>query len=548
MRLQIVTPSTTQPFHFALSPDGRHLVFVASGPAGESPQRLWLRPLDRADAVPMAGTENAEYPFWSPDSRSIGFFASNKLHRIDIAGGPPLALASVSNGRGGTWNSEGLILFGGASPSPIWRVAASGGEPAAITHVDGGRQSNHRFPCFLPDGRHFLFFAQGTEGGVYLGSLDAGEPIRLTASDANAAYLPPDWLVFVRQSTLMAQQLNVTRGELVGDPVRLAAPVGSDPTFLLAGFSVSAAGQVAYRAGSASRRQLTWFDRTGKKLGVAGDADGNTLVHPELSPDERRVAVQRTLQQGQDIWLMDLVRGGIAPFTFDKSNDSFPLWSPDGSQIAFVSGRMGPYNLYVRPANAAAEEKRVLQTPDFQYPQDWSRDGRYLLYFSIDPKTARDLWVLDMSDGKQSRRPVVNTSADERLAQFSPDGRWLAYETNASGRFEIVVQPFPAPTGKWQVSTNGGIQPRWSTDGKELYFIADEKLMAVQVTTSPEKDSTFDYRTPVPLFPTGIGALGGSPFRPQYDVSRDGRFLINQPVEDATTAPITLILNWNPKK
>jgi serine/threonine protein kinase len=554
MRLQIVTPPTTQPFHFALSPDGRHLVFVASvasGPDREGRQQLWLRPLDKADALPMSGTEGAEYPFWSADSRSIGYFASGKLYRIDIAGGPPLVLASVANGRGGTWNAEGVILFGGTTPSPIWRIAAAGGEPVPLTQIDPPRQTNHRMPYFLPDGRHFLFHSQGSEGsGVYLGSLEGGKPKRLTSADANGIYLAPDRLVFLRQSTLMTQRMDVARGELLGDPVRVADAVGSDSTFFIGGFSVSTAGQIAYRAGGASRRQLTWYDRTGKQLGVAAEADA-TLFHPELSPDERRIAVQRTVQQNADIWLIDLVRGGITPFTFDKAPDNFPLWSPDGSQIVFASARTGPYNLYIKPASAVAEEKVLLETPESQFPQDWSADGRSLLYAAIGPKTGRDLWVMDMNasaSNPQTRRAVVNTPAEERLAQFDPSGRWIAYETNASGQFEIVVQPFPDPGGKWQVSTNGGTQPRWSADGRELYFVGpDGDLMAVQILTAGGKDPTFDYRAPVRLFSTGLVAGAPFIFRPQYDVSRDGRFLANRPIEETTTVPITLILNWHPE-
>ncbi|MBI4474963.1 MAG: PD40 domain-containing protein [Acidobacteria bacterium] len=497
----------------------------------------------------MAGTDGAEFPFWSADSRSIGFFSANKLYRIDISGGPPQPLANFANGRGGAWNAEGVILFGGATPSPIWRVAASGGEPAALTRVDPPRQTNHRFPQFLPDGRHFLFHGQGTPetSGIYLGSLDGSEPKRLTPSDTFGAYLWPDRLVFMREGALITRRLDIARGELTGDPVTLADPVGYDATFLLGGFSVSGGGRIAYRAGGAGRRQLTWFDRTGKRLGVAHEQDAGNVLGPELSPDGRRVAVQRTTQNNQDVWLMDLARGGSVRFTVDVSNDGFPVWSPEGTRIAFASARKGPYNLYLKPSSGVGAEELLRETASAKIPQDWSKDGRFLLYYEIDPKTNRDLWALEMTGNERKTRVVANTPSEERLAQFSSDGRFVAYETNESGQFEIVVQPFPEPTGKWQVSTGGGTQPRWRADGKELYFIApDGKLMAASVTTGQNQDSPFDAGRPVALFPIQSVPIGGSIQRPQYAVSRDGRFLINQPVEEPTASPITLILNWRP--
>jgi serine/threonine protein kinase len=297
MRLEISTLATSAPLEFALSPDGRYIVFVASG---DGPQRLWLRALDKTGAQPMAGTEGADYPFWSPDNRSIGFMASGRLQRIDIAGGPPQALANVAAVRGGAWNVDGTILFNAVSIGPLFRIA-SRGDPVAVTRLTPG-QSYHQFPEFLPDGRHFLFYAQGTPeaSGIYLASLDGGEPKRLAAADSTGVYLAPGMIAFVRGTTLMAQHLDLKRGELTGEPARLADAVGTNGLGF-GGFSVSTDGRIAYRAGGGTLRQLRWYDRTGKALGVAGEPDSALLLYPELSPDGSRVAVQRTVQGNFDV-------------------------------------------------------------------------------------------------------------------------------------------------------------------------------------------------------------------------------------------------------
>jgi eukaryotic-like serine/threonine-protein kinase len=542
MRVEITTPPTQGPLEFALSPDGRYIVMVSSG---DGPQRLWLRALDKTDAQPMVGTEGADYPFWSPDSRSIGFTATGKLKRIDIAGGPPQTLANTSPPRGGAWSSDGTILFT-AVLGPLSRIPASGGEPVAATRLDPPRTVQHVFPRFLPDGRHFTYYALGSPeaAGIYLGSLDGGEPKRLAAADSTGAYLAPSMIAFVRQTTLMVQRLDVKRGELAGDPVRLADPVGSNGVVGFGGFSISADGRVAYRSGGVLR-QLKWYDRTGKVLGVAGQPDPATLLYPQLSPDGAYAALTRVVQNNNDLWLMDLIRGGLTRFTFDPAIDISALWSPDGMRIVFSSTRKGPFNLYVKSASGAGTEELLLETPNNKWVQDWSRDGRFLLYGEADPKTGRDLYALPMTGNDRKPIEVVKTPFEELNGQFSPDGRWLAYETSESGRFEIVVQPFPVPNGKWQVSTKGGIQPRWRADGKELYFVApDSQLMAASITAA---GATFSAGTPVPLFPVmlppGLGANNQ-----QYAVSRDGRFLINQPVETSNTAPITLILNWSPER
>ena len=546
MRLEITTPSTSAPLEFALSPDGRYIAFVASG-AGQ--QRLWLRALDKTEAHPLAGTEGADSPFWSPDSRSIGFFASGGVKRIDITGGAPQTLAINGDRTGGSWNADGTILIRMSQTNRLARIAASGGNPAPllVTGLMSG-QSNHGLPQFLPDDRHFLFVATGNREvtGIYLGSLDGAEPKRLAAADSAGAYLSPEMIVFVRGTTLVAQHLDLKRWELTGDPLMLADSVAGGQGSLP--FSASADGRVvAYRAGGGTLQQLSWYDRSGKILAKAAEPDSSlAALLPELSPDGTQVALQRNVQGNLDVWLIDLVRGGLTRFTSDPAGDGAPVWSPDGMKIAFNSaGRKGPAaNIYVKPSRGPGAEELLLETPKNKLLQDWSKDGRFLLYLELDPKTGRDLWALPTLGNDRRPIVVVNTPFDELKGQFSPDGNWVAYQTNESGRFEIVVQPFPEPTVKWQVSKGGGTQPRWRADGKEIYFIApDGKLMAAPITSS---GAAFAPGPPAPLF-----SLTPEPdlyTKPQYAVSRDGRFLISQPVGASTAPPITLILNWKGKR
>jgi eukaryotic-like serine/threonine-protein kinase len=548
-RLEIITPDTADPISFALSPDGRQIVFVASG---DGASRLWLRSLASTTAQPLAGTEGAVYPFWSPDSRSVGFGAAGKLKRLDIGSGLPQTLATAIQIRGGTWNADGVILFAPTTGTPLFRVTASGGQAVAVTKLN--RQSGHRFPSFLPDGRQFLFYAQGTPetAGIYLGSIDSAETRRLTAADTAGVYLSSGWLLWVRTGTLVAQRLDVERKALTGDPVTLADPVVFDANSAAGAVSVSTSGLVAYRAGVGNRRQLTWFDRSGKALGAMGAPDENNLSALRVSPDGRRVAVSRTVQGNADIWILDGTR--TTRFTFDPSVDVFPIWSPDGSRIVFQSNRKGQGDLYQKPSSGAGLEELLVGSPQDKLATDWSADGRFIFYLSVDPQTGPDLWVVPM-EGVRKPWVFLKTSFVEVSGQFSPDGRWVAYESNESGRREIYIRPVTSPAvsgaaanaaaGQWQVSTAGGIYPGWRPDGKELYYIGPNgEMMAAPITVT---GTTLEPGAPVALFPTQIfgGGVDNAQGR-QYDVTRDGRFLINTVLEGASS-PITLLQNWHPE-
>ncbi len=555
-RLEISTPATDRPVMFALSPDGRQIVFVASG---DGASRLWVRSLGATTAQPLAGTEGATFPFWSPDGRSVGFFAGGALKRLDLGGGAPQTLAPAMSGTGGTWNAAGVIVF---SPDALalMRVSATGGAVSVVTTL-ASQQGNHVRPFFLPDGRRFLFTVRGGSDaqGVYLGSLDGSAPTRVAPDFSQTAYLPArpgdasggdGWLLWARASRLVAQRLDLDRQTLAGDPVTLADGMGTISGFLTAGLSVAAPGLVAYRTGAGGRRQLTWVDRSGTARGTVDDSDDASLFWPRVSPDGRRVVVSRRVQGNDDLWLLDGAR--MSRLTFDPAVDVNPLWSPDGMRIVFSSTRSGPLDLYQKLTNGGGAEERLVASDQVMFPNSWSPDGRFVLYTSLDPQTNADLWVVPMV-GERTPSVFLKTPFLERYGEFSPDGRWVAYQSNESGRDEIYVRPFvppgaagtQAPGGQWQVSTAGGITPMWRPDGKELYYLNPAgEMMAAPITAARD---TLEPGAPVVLFPThivggGVDVLIGR----QYDVAADGRFLINTELA-AAAAPIMLIQNWNPE-
>jgi Tol biopolymer transport system component len=529
----------------ALSPDGQKLVFVADA---DGVSRLWLRELHAASARPLAGSDGAAFPFWSPESRSIGFFAEGKLKRLDITGGAAQILADAPIGRGGAWNRDGVILFAPNTAVPIFRVSATGGEAVAMTSLGMPQpdQVGHRFPHFLPDGRHFLFHVVGSPQyrGVYIASLDEPGKQRLLDTET-AAVVGSGHVFFVRQGTLFAQGFDMDRLALVGNPVSIAEHVAFATGLNLAAVSSSAAGPLAYRTGNAGgQRQFLWFDRSGKQIGNIGNPDPENPNHPELSPDGQRVALNRTMNGNADLWLRETQSGVLSRFTFDRVLEAFPVWSPDMRRLVFGSNRTGVVDLYEKPVSGVGMEELLLATPQGKAPLDWSADGRLLLY-RVDA-ASYDLWALPL-EGDRKPFPVVQTNFDEMDGQFSPDGRWIAYGSNESGRFEIYVQSFPGKGGKWQMSSTGCAQVRWRRDGKELFCIGlDGRLMAVPFQVGSDAQ-TAKPSDPVPLFATRIpgGALQGG-FKHQYSVSPDGqRFLINSQIATGAV-PITLVLNWRP--
>jgi len=545
IRLEFNTPPTTDEISLAVSPDGQKLVFV--GVVDNQP-KLLLRSLESLTVQPLAGTEGASYPFWSPDSRSIAFFADGQLKRIELSGGSARSLTSTSPGRGGSWNRNGVIIFAGTD-GPLWRVSETGGESTALTRVEAPKQLNHRFPQFLPDDRHFLFYVRGAPGaqGVYVGSLDEPQMKRLLDSDAGFRY-SSGYLFFIRQSTLFAQRFELDRLELTGNPFPVAQQVSADPSGLGAPLSAAVSGVLAYRLNtSAAERHFVWFDRMGKELQILGDPDSAGPLHPELSADGRKLAIRRSVNSNVDIWLLETGRGIVSRFTSDAAVEDYPVWSPDGKQIVFQSNRAGSFDLYQKSTNGEGTEQLLLASPKFKSPMDWSRDGRFLLYRVTDPKTGYDIWALPMQ-GDKTPFPIVQTDFEERDAQFSPDGKWIAYQSTESGRFEIYVQAFPKTTGKSRISTNGGTQVRWRGDSKELFYISlDGQMMAVPIRLDSAAQ-TVDPGTPSLLFRARIvgGAVQGVN-RQQYVASPDGqRFLINTPTKEAATSSIALILNWKP--
>ena len=521
----------------AISPDGRRLAFVARDSPGSG--LLYVRPLDSLTARPLPGTEGARYPFWSPDSRSIGFFSGGKLRRIDAAGGPPLALCDAPNGRSGTWSREGVIVFAPDSRGPLHRVPSAGGSSTPVTDTGGGRDDEtHRWPWFLPDGRRFLYYARAAGGAsagdaVLVGSIDGSEDVLLFDGSTDAAYASGH-LLFVRDGTLMAWPFDASALEFTGDPFPLAEQIRFDGSYDRGVFSASENGVLVYQSGGAAgQASLEWFDREGRplgRLGVPGD-----YVAPRFSPDRKSVAVQ--IGSPSDIWIYDVDRGIRTRFTFSPSSDVGAVWSPDGERIVFSSDRNGAMNLFVKSLGAPQEPRQLLETEQRQFATSWSADGRWIAYFMVDPDTGSDIWALPIAEGGEPL-PVVRTPFNERRPRFSPDGRWLAYHSDESGKFEVYVTPFPGPGRKHQVSVDGGRYPVWRDDSTEIFYLAAEfNLMAAEIEAT---DSTFRVGSVAALF----GILPGGPFE-KYDVTADGqRFLVNSAQERATSVPLTVVINW----
>jgi serine/threonine protein kinase/Tol biopolymer transport system component len=514
-----------------LSSDGRRLAFAATGKDGVT--RLWLRELSSLAARPLNGTEDAEAPFWSPDGRSLGFFSGGKLRRIDIAGGPAQALADAPLHIGATWAPDGTIVYC-AGPGPLFRVPATGGTAMPLTRLDPGLIGDV-FPQMLPDGRHVVFVAARTpsDGDLAVASLDSAEattsiPHSGVVPNGLVGYAAPGYLLLLREGVLLAQPFDAARLALRGDPVAIANDVNSA--------SAAQNGTLVYRRGQVrGLTEIEWRDRNGASLETVAPAGLYRAV--ALSPDGTRLAFDTLgAPAWPDVWIIELQRGVTSRFTFGPTGSLRPVWSPDGRTIAFNSGEPGAGNIYRRAANSASSAERLLELHANGGPTDWSPDGRFLAYDRLDPKTANDVWVLPLEGGAEPRA-LLHEPYNESQTQFSPDGRWIAYVSDESGVPQVYVQSFPELTGKWQISTRGGSQPRWARAGKELFYLAlDRKLVAV----SYESADTFEIGKTEVLFETKLPPAAD---HHTYAVATDGRFLLDTPVAEASV-PLTLVLNW----
>ena len=529
----------------AVSPNG-HTVAIAGHRESERIDVLWIYEPGSQEATNLARTEGASFPFWSPDGRSLGFFADGKLKKLNLDGGPVQTLCDASTGRGGAWNKDGVILFtpSGTLGVGLYRISASGGTPTQVTVPDKTlNEDSNRWPLFLPDGIHYLYSAINLSGrrdlySIYVGSLNSNEKRLVVKAKGNGAYAAPGYLLFYRDQTLFAQHFDTRKFELTGEPVPVLTEVQFFPRISEAVFAASTAGLlVAQRNADSGASQLLWFDRKGQQIGVALNPGiyGNIM----LAPNGRAVASDTTdlASQNTDIWTYDLETRSAKRLTFDPAIDSLPVWSPDGSRTVFASNRELKFDLYLKDTNGAQEEKVIPQDGPDRFPTDWSRDGKYVLY-----GRGPDLWFLTFPELRATQ--FLKAASTLKTGRFSPDGKWVAYSSNESGRWEIYVTSFPEAHGKWQVSNTGGDQPRWRGDGKELFYLStDSKIMAVPVKTG----SNFDAGTPTALFQANPREMVATSELFSYDVSNDGqKFLVNASLKTAMT-PMSVVLNWSAK-
>ena len=529
--------------HLAISPDGRTLAFVAlDSSCGAT---LWVRPLNAIAASKLTGTEGAAFPFWSPDNRYIGFFAHGKLKKIEATGGPATTLCDVVTPRGGSWNQEGTIILPLDQATGISLVSDAGGMPRQITILDSARgEQTHRWPMFLPDGKHFLYLARTTAAGsggeldaLCVASLDGKVHKRLLTGISNVAYAAGH-LLYMRENSLMAHPFDPDALELKGDPFPISESVQFNARFSVATFSVSHTGILVYEGSSgASTPELLLVDTKGRTIVSLGQPE--VFVSARLSNDSRKIAMDLydVGVRNSDIWLYEISRGVNTRFTFDSAVEWYPIWSPDGSHVVFSSNRKGHQDMYEKIATGAVNEQPIFESGYDKIPTDWSPDGRFILFQCPGLTTKLDIWLLPVTG---DRKPTVflQTEYSESNARFSPDMKWIAYQSDESGTNQIYVRPFPGPGAKWQVSTNGGTIPRWNRNGKELFFLTDGKIMSADVNGS---NSTFETGK-VKLF-FDPSSMGGTNVR---DMSGDGQtILLERPRSRQTSTPLILVVNWD---
>jgi len=540
----------------AISPDGRYLTWSASGPNGK--RMLWVQGLDAIHARPVADTEGAGAPFWSPDSHYIGFFANQSLKKLHIvdgnpSGAPQIVCPAESLAGGGAWNQEGIILFAPGLSGGLSRVAAGGGKPVPVTKLDAAKfQRSHLWPQFLPDGKHFVFFVltdMGETTGVYTGALDSSASTRLFSSETNAVYAAAPrtitskggYLLFIRNNDLMGQPFNPTKLQITDEAIPLATGVGPVESFSLAQISVSQTGVLVYQSAGKPTRQLVWMDRSGKTLGAVGEPAN--WGPPRISPDGQHIAVGKPdpATEKAVVWLLD-AQGHASQLTeLPGSGSVAPVWSPDGSRIAFANDQLGAFDLYVQPVTGQGKAELVYRTASAKHPDDWTHDGRFILFSEIKPGMSSGVWALSLPGRKAEA--IVDTIHYEGFSALSPDGKWLAYQSDESGTDAVYVQPFDNGTSGTKklstVSAGGGGLPRWRRDGGELYYMTQPgRIYAVAVHPTA---GDFAFDPPRELFHTRPSPKSWN----LYDVSADGqRFLLNVPMEWPSGSPITVTTSW----
>jgi len=538
MRFHVSVPPMPNEYNLAVSPDGRSIAFVAS--SSGSAATLFIRETGSVKPIQLDGTEGAQYPFWSPDSRSIAFFAEGRLKRVDVAGGQPQDICAAPNVFGGTWNNDEVIVFS-QGMGVLRSVSAAGGKPNEISKLnESPKEVAHVHPYFLPDGQHFLYTTLcnlASKNGIYVGSLNSPEKTLILTVNSMAAYAEPGYLLFMRGRTLFVQPFDVKKLTLAGEAVGIADNLILDKR-MMAGFSVSQNGVLIYRSAAIqAQSQFVWLDRSGKQLGTAGEP-GNYHHQFELSPDGKQIAMRRydPVTSNFDIWLMDWGRNFHTRFTNDPGIEEEPVWSPDGLQIAFASYRNGNADLFEKNADGIGEEIMRLDSPSNEWPEAWSHDGRYMAY-TKQTGSEYNVYILPLFEEKPPFQ-IIQSSGTQDYPQISFDDKWLTYQSNESGTYEVYIISFPVAGQKRLVSNNGGMQPRWRQDGKELYYLApDGNLMVVDINMKSKIYSGI----PRVLFNTNLSVTKDT----RYDVTSDGkRFLFLKPLTEGEPTPLTVILNW----
>jgi serine/threonine protein kinase/Tol biopolymer transport system component len=534
------------PFHtgvndLSLSPDGRTAAIVAYSEQGNK-YLIWIYRLGEAAPNTLEGTEGGMHPFWSPDGKWIAFFAQGKLKKVDVAGKSVQVICEAPNGRGGTWNTEGVILFTPDVFLGIYRVPATGGTPTEETKLDDTRaESSHRWPVFLPDGKHYIYLSANFAGqfdknALFLGELGTKQRHLLVPANSNAAYAEPGYLIYTRDSVLVAQAFDLKTFTVTGDPHPLLKDIYYLPVLDLALFDVAKDGTLVAQTGSAlAISRLTWFDRAGKSLGTVGSA--GSYANPNLSPDGKKVAFDQRDGRVIGIWVQDLKTEAVSRLTLHPSLNQVPVWSPDGKKIVFTSNRLLINKMFEKSSDGSGADEQIsdVKAGRMVNPWDWSNDGKYLLL-----RNETELWYYSMTEDKS--REYIKGPGVVRNAQFSPDGKYVAYASNETGDWEVYISPFPDARSKWLVSRAGGEEPRWRADGKELFYVSSEgKLMATRVKLGVSFEST----TPVALFQTRGRQKISSQDVFSYAVSQDGnRFLFNTLLDQRETPPLSILLNW----